>query len=244
MQSSQPDQYNAHMLRSVEMGWFVLDKYYSKTDQAPVYAAALLLDPRKRAAYIRKNWPSDWHESSTIAATMIWEENYNTDLSGDLLPNLEFSPPPPEERLNKLDMLLKELDVKPTSQAESDDFNTFINADPIKLQNDCTPLQWWCQSDQRRQYPRLSRMAIAVLSIPAESSEPERTFSGARRTCSWDRLRLSCGTVEMIECIGNWLREGHIRPLYLNGMGLPIEPEAQDDLDGIDDESIDMIEWL
>lgn len=48
----------------------------------------------------------------------------------------------------------------------------------------------------------------------------------------------------MIECIGNWLREGHIRPLYLNGMGLPIEPEAQDDLDGIDDESIDMIEWL
>ncbi|EKG08950.1 putative transposase [Macrophomina phaseolina MS6] len=144
IQYSQPDQYNAQMLRSIEMGWFVLDKYYSKTDEAPVYAAALLLDPRKRAAYIRKNWPSDWHEPSIIAANTIWEENYNTDLIKDLPTNLEASPPPPEERPNKLDVLFKDLDVKPTSQAESDDFDTFINAHPIKLPKDCTPLQWWC----------------------------------------------------------------------------------------------------
>lgn len=232
------------MLRSIEMGWFVLDKYYSKTDEAPVYAAALLLDPRKRAAYIQKNWPSSWHESAITAANTIWEENYNTNVIEDLPPSLESSLPPPEQWPNKLDLLFKDLDVKPACQAESDNFNTFINAHPILLPKDCTPLQWWCQSDQRRQYPRLSRMAIAILSIPAESSEPERTFSGARRTCSWDRLRLSCTTVEMIECIGNWLREGHIRPLHLDGMGLPMEPEAEDDLEGIDDESIDVIEWV
>lgn len=71
MQYSQPDQYNAQMLRSIEMGWFALDKYYSKTDEAPVYAAALLLDPRKRAAYIQKNWPSSWHESAVTAANTI-----------------------------------------------------------------------------------------------------------------------------------------------------------------------------
>ncbi|EKG09254.1 transposase, partial [Macrophomina phaseolina MS6] len=136
IQYSQPDQYNAQMLRSIEMGWFVLDKYYSKTDEAPVYAAALLLDPRKRAAYIRKNWLSDWHEPSIIAANTIWEENYNTDLIEDLPSNLEASPPPPKKRPNKLDVLFKDLDVKPTSQAESDDFNTFINAHPIKLPKD------------------------------------------------------------------------------------------------------------
>lgn len=27
------------------MGWFVLDKYYFKTDETPVYSVALLLHP-------------------------------------------------------------------------------------------------------------------------------------------------------------------------------------------------------
>ena len=43
------------MLYSIEMGWYLLDKYYQKTDEALIYAAALLLDPRKRVAYLRQN---------------------------------------------------------------------------------------------------------------------------------------------------------------------------------------------
>jgi formyltetrahydrofolate synthetase len=46
---------NDRMLRSIEMGWWVLDKYYQRTDKAPVYAAALLLDPQRRSAYLRRN---------------------------------------------------------------------------------------------------------------------------------------------------------------------------------------------
>lgn len=46
------------MLRAIEMGWFILDKYYNKTDEVPVYAAAILLDPSRRAAYLQKNWPT------------------------------------------------------------------------------------------------------------------------------------------------------------------------------------------
>jgi hypothetical protein len=63
-------------------------------------------------------------------------------------------------------------------------------------------------------------MAITILSIPAESAEAETAFSGARRTCSWERLRLKCVTTELIECIGNWLREGHILPLSQNELSL------------------------
>jgi hypothetical protein len=69
-------------------------------------------------------------------------------------------------------------------------------------------------------------MAIDILSVPAESAEPERTFSGARRTARWDRLRLLIESIEKIECIGNWLREGHIRPSAEGGIGLPCDPEA------------------
>jgi hypothetical protein len=86
-------------------------------------------------------------------------------------------------------------------------------------------------------------MAISILSIPAESSEPERTFSGARRTCSWDRSRLTCINIEKIECIGSWLREGHIKPLHLNGIGLPMEPQLVDYTEEIDDDVVDLSEW-
>jgi len=85
-------------------------------------------------------------------------------------------------------------------------------------------------------------MAITILSIPAESSELERAFSGSRRTCSWDRLRLSCLNIQRIESIGNWIREGHIRPSHLNGMGLPMGPAVEVNMEGLDDEAVDEIE--
>lgn len=49
------------MIRAIDMGWYVLDKYYNKTGEAPVYAAAILLDLRKRAAYLyRTGQKSGW----------------------------------------------------------------------------------------------------------------------------------------------------------------------------------------
>ncbi|KAG7414995.1 hypothetical protein Forpi1262_v016792 [Fusarium oxysporum f. sp. raphani] len=43
------------MVRAIDMGWFILSKYYRLTDEVPVYAAALLLDPRKCIAYIKQS---------------------------------------------------------------------------------------------------------------------------------------------------------------------------------------------
>lgn len=229
------------MLRAIKMGWFILDKYYTISDQVPVYAAALLLDPSCRAAYLEKNWPKAWHEPALEAANALWDENFKTAPLVDHPVVSEPMPPPPKPQDNQLQLLMKDMEVvKPDLEIE-DDFRIFVELPTFRI--DCTPLQWWCRSEQRRQYPKLSRMAISILSIPAESSEPERTFSGARRSCSWDRLRLSCGNIERIECIGSWLREGHIRPLNLNGMGMPMEPEAEDDLEEIGDEDMDLVNW-
>lgn len=41
------------MLHCIEMGWFVLDKYYTISGDTLVYAAALLLNPSKRSKYIK-----------------------------------------------------------------------------------------------------------------------------------------------------------------------------------------------
>jgi len=49
-------------------------------------------------------------------------------------------------------------------------------------------------------------MAIDILSIPAMSDEPERVFSGARRTISWERAQLSAENIERMECLKSWQR--------------------------------------
>jgi hypothetical protein len=51
-------------------------------------------------------------------------------------------------------------------------------------------------------------MAIDILSIPPMSDEPERVFSGARRTVSWDRGKIEPKTIEIRECLKHWKKSG------------------------------------
>ena len=57
-------------------------------------------------------------------------------------------------------------------------------------------------------------MAFDILSIPAMSDEPERVFSGARRTISWERMSLSEETIEAIECLKHWKRSGILNKIF------------------------------
>jgi hypothetical protein len=224
-QYSKPHTRDTRLLHAIDMGWFVLDKYYTMSDDVPVYAAALLLDPSKRAAYMYQNWPQAWHSTAIDSARQIWETQYYTRVSE---PTEHSIAPvvPVKHKDNQLDQLLRSMEVKTTVAIDRDCFETFVEAVPTQI--DCTPLEWWCRIEQRRLHPRLSRMAIDILSIPPESAEAERTFSGARRTASWDRSRLTCTTLMKIECIGNWLREGHIVPSSQGGMGLVGEPQPEE----------------
>jgi hypothetical protein len=225
------------------MGWFILSKYYRLTDEVPVYTATLLLDPRERIAYIKQNWPKEWHEDTIASATAFWQKEFNYEQPSDHPSTPTSMPPPLAKKPNQLTILLKKLEVRTINASVRDDFTSFINVDATDIPPDCTPLEWWCQPQQRKQYPKLSRMAICILSILAESSEPERMFSGARRTCSWDRLRITCKTIEMIECTGNWLRQGLTQPLHENGMGLIGTPRSEGDSQDVDDDSGHYFDW-
>ncbi|KAG4271697.1 hypothetical protein FPRO04_14660 [Fusarium proliferatum] len=232
---SAPETRDERMLHAIDMGWFIMNKYYTMTEDVPVYSAALLLDPSKRDAYIKQNWPDEWYDNAIGGAQAIWEEEYNIELPTKPPAALSAAPDFVEHESNKLAQLARNMKVKTAVLRCEDDFMTFITAQPIEI--DSTPLQWWCASEQRRRYPRLSRMAIAILSISPESSEPERAFSGARRTCSWDRLRIKCANIERVECIGSWLREGHIIPTSRGGFGLPMMFSAlKDGLTDSDDD--------
>ena len=119
-----------------------------------------------------------------------------------------------EKPKNELDRLKRSLQVDMTDLTDEDNVQLFINTRPIAIKP-LTPLEWWCLPEQRQRYPRLHRMAIDILSIPPSSAEPERTFSGARRTQSWHRLRMTAENLERLECIGNWLRNGHIDVVHI-----------------------------
>jgi hypothetical protein len=211
------------MLKAIEMGWFVLNKYYTKTEDTPVYAASLLLDPTKRMAYLEKNWNKEWHDTAISGATELWATEYQfLEVASQPEPSI-----PTPRKDNELERLFQRAEVKKkTVQASQDDLKTFMDGDPIQIEG--TPLQWRGRFEQRAQYPRLSQMAIDIFSIPAESAEPERAFSGARRTASWDRLSLTCQNLEKLECIGSWLREGLIVPSNEGGLGLICSPELVD----------------
>jgi hypothetical protein len=63
------------------MGWFVLDKYYKMTDHVPVYAAAIILDPSSRGAYLKRNWPAEWYEPAIDAANTFRLNEFKYDTS-------------------------------------------------------------------------------------------------------------------------------------------------------------------
>jgi hypothetical protein len=94
--------------------------------------------------------------------------------------------------------------ARPASEDKYEDYNSQESYNPSKK----GALAWWYQDTQRQRWPRLSLMAIDILLIPPMSDEPERVFSGARCTVSWDRGQMEPGTIEIRECLKHWKRSG------------------------------------
>jgi hAT family protein len=199
------------MCHALDMGKFILEKYYRLSGSIPIYAVAVLLDPTKREAYARKNWDDDYVYRALEFAHEIWADKYESLPSLDSENDSSTRGGRQTRQGNSrtptaLDEMLAKVNVQSES-TDADDLSSFTEANAINLHGQ-SPIEWWCRKEQRLAYPRLHRMAIDILSIPPMSDEPERVFSGARRTISWDRHNLTSKNVEMIESLGSWIKEG------------------------------------
>ncbi|EIW52834.1 HAT dimerization, partial [Trametes versicolor FP-101664 SS1] len=67
-------------------------------------------------------------------------------------------------------------------------------------------IAWW--QGKRKTYPRLSRMAIDYLNIPATSVEVERIFSRGRLLLSHVRNRMTAESTRASICLGVWAQHG------------------------------------
>jgi hAT family C-terminal dimerisation region len=179
-------------------GWYALDKYYLKTEDSPAYAAAVILNPSCRKRYISTNWRKEWQGKAFRDTRNIWDEEYrqccvpqvNPQASGDL---------------DAFDLLRQRLQVTGASSSQ-DEYESYANGEPEPFKG--SPLEWWTKEENRERYPCLSKMAIDILSAPPMSAEPERVFSGARRTITWERMKLEAANVEKKECLKSWIGSG------------------------------------
>jgi hypothetical protein len=191
-------QNNPHLLSCIIAGWYAFDKYYNLTDDSPAYAAAIILHPSRRKQYILRNWKKSWHKKAFTDVKKLWEAEYkNIEVS-----NTSYTGPTTEP--DEFDLMARELDVTTGPTVIEDEYEDFAENSPHAITR--TALDWWLEDAQRTKYPRLSQMAIDILSIPAMSAEPERVFSGARRTISWDRSQLGANTIMKMECLKSWYR--------------------------------------
>ncbi|KAJ8455290.1 hypothetical protein ONZ51_g12529 [Trametes cubensis] len=92
----------------------------------------------------------------------------------------------------------------------NDELDLYLKAEPEAVSN---PIQWW--HTRRRLFPRLSRMALDYLTIPAPdpatSVDVERTFSRGRLLLPHVRNRLSAQTTRALLCLGAWSVRGFIK---------------------------------
>ncbi|KAH7461075.1 hypothetical protein FOMA001_g19142 [Fusarium oxysporum f. sp. matthiolae] len=163
----------------------------------------------KRRRYLDRHWAEEWRQTAIAGARRHWAKYKDRPLSSDSAARLsnERREVTPYERIKQSMSVLDE-------PGDEDEFEKFVNSPPRHMTTN-TPLEWWCREEQRIEYPRLHQMAIDILSVPAMSDDPERVFSCARRTISWDRARLSTDTIEKLQCLSNWVKNDLIRKLYV-----------------------------
>lgn len=195
---------NEPFLAAVTTSWFALDKYYKLTDESPMYAAALLLHPSVRKQYLEERWPKAWVKPAIDRARSIWDTKYAS---------IEINEIKDEGRQGEPSFFQQQQSLLHRRRQDRDEFTVFINQDDIAATNAIT---WWLEEAQQRTFPRLSRMAIDVLSAPAMSAESERVFSLTRRTVEWHRSRLHGDTVERLECQKSWIKQGLIGANYIS----------------------------
>jgi hypothetical protein len=177
----------------IETGWAKLNHYYNLTDRSPVYIAAFVLNPKWKFEYFTGIWTPGWVEDAKQQLRGFWQERYQSKEVSTETVTTAITPTPRNAYQAWTNSKLAPVDCV-------DKYSRYLT-DPT-LPHIVDALPWWVQ--QQGQYPALGTMAIDILSIPGMSDEPERVFSGARRTTTDFRGSLKPSSIEMLECIKSW----------------------------------------
>ncbi|KAM0724076.1 hypothetical protein Q7P37_000256 [Cladosporium fusiforme] len=117
------------LLAAINTSWIAFNKYYELSDDVSVHAAAVLLHPRYRKAYMDKVWKKHWIKPGIERAKKLFETRYRqraTESSvSDAAERIEARTAWDIHRTRLLQSL--------TSQSQ-DEFTAFVNATLLRLQ--------------------------------------------------------------------------------------------------------------
>ncbi|KAJ6437302.1 gamma-thionin family domain-containing protein [Purpureocillium lavendulum] len=200
--STEKFRHSLTMTDRIMTSWYKFDDYYRRTDDSPVYAAAILLHPSLRRAHLHEAWKdqSQYIGPAVEAVRKLWE-----DYKPRQVPTIN-------EDLSAYEAYKQRIYQPPSSH---DEFNRFIDGPTLPI-GSSSALSWWLEPTQATSFPNLYRLAVNIFSIPAMSAEAERVFSGARRTITWDRSRLSVKTIEQTECLKHWMKSGLLDRAFMS----------------------------
>lgn len=222
---------NNHYLMAIEHAWAKANDYYMRLDESPAYAAAIVLDPRRKWETLEDLWTlhPKWIEASRQQILYVWETCYKPERKETQQVSASQAP---ESRLRKyFAKSFKRRDAKVIDDEYKDWIGKPQEAD------DVDPLQYWAKEPISSLYPNLSRMALDILSIPCMSDEPERIFSLSGHLIAPRRSRLKPDIIEASECLGNWDRKGILR---IGDHGLRRETKEVPDEEEVVEQSEDM----
>ncbi|KAJ6437947.1 Beta-glucosidase cel3A [Purpureocillium lavendulum] len=191
--STEKFRHSLTMTDRIMTSWYKFDDYYRRTDDSPVYAAAILLHPSLRRAHLHEAWKdqSQYIGPAVEAVRKLWE-----DYKPRQVPTIN-------EDLSAYEAYKQRIYQPPSSH---DEFNRFIDGPTLPI-GSSSALSWWLEPTQATSFPNLYRLAVNIFSIPAMSAEAERVFSGARRTITWDRstIKFDGRPIETLNL--HWLRK-------------------------------------
>lgn len=209
-----------HFKININLGWDKLNEYYTKLDETPAYYASAILNPVSRWGYFENTWTDaaqlPWLQEANKMVRQLWEEEYKSLPTG-----VVAGEGPPLKRLKVMSALERHRafrtstlpcgtpPVKSPLDADYDEYDQWLSSPDLKhdpLVSD--PLQYWWE--RRNEFPRLSRMALDLLSIPPMSAECERLFSVAGQMVSPLRTRLEASTIGVTQTVRSWVRSGLI----------------------------------
>lgn len=205
----------AYMRASINNAWVKLDEYYALLANSPLYSAAVILHPEYGLSFLEEVWADQgqWLLNAKQDLKDYFERWYL--VSED--PDDPFSPSPspgpqqlPPREQTPFEQWMKSR--RPRRSESDSELERYYRLEPQEV-ND--PIQWW--ADHRTTFPQLSRFALDILAIPAMASDCERAFSIAKLTIGPQRHRLQDQTIEAMQMLKDWIRQGSIR---LGNVGL------------------------
>jgi len=191
-----------HLRWCVEFGWQKAKEYYELLDRSPVYVAAVVLHPKRKWQWIDEEWKDklNWCTEARAALKKLWSQYRDT--------TVDSPPPRPEKELTGLAAWRNRHTLRDgAAVATADELAHWLEQVPVD--EGCEdPIAYW--KARRQAYPRLSRMALDIFTIPAMSSEPERVFSIAGIMVTDRRNRLKAETIQAAQCLRWWQKDGVI----------------------------------